>query len=350
MTPGQKSILVTGATGLVGSHLLYSLTANGERPKALYRNEAKKEFVRKVFSYYSNDPDTLFNSIEWIYGDIDNNENLSKVVQGSTQVYNCAAQVSFDPSHKDKIIENNVRIARNIVRACAGHTDIKLTHVSSVAAIGGNKKRNTISEYQEWNDSDTHSTYAISKHLSEEVVWESIRNGLNAVIVNPSVIFGPGDWDHGSSLYFSKIRKGMPFYTNGVTGYVDVRDVVNTMIILMNSPVSGERFIISSGNLSFREIFFMIAKNLHAIRPFIYMPEPLSGFIVKIIKAISELRGKSPAITAENIRSAYLYQNYDNTRISEISGISFMPVSKSIEDTCRIYNKELKQIEMSCNS
>jgi dihydroflavonol-4-reductase len=337
----MKSIFVTGGTGLVGSHLLYALTAMGEKPIAIYRTEAKKDFVRKVFSYYSDNPEIQYRSVEWIRADIEIIGDLKKAMQGSDDVFHCAAEVSFDPSKRNLIIEKNVQITRNIVDLCLELGVRKLCHVSSVAALGAIKEGVPVNENQKWEDSDHHSAYAQSKYLSEVVVWEGIKKGLSAVIVNPSVIFGPGDWNQGSTAFFSGIRKGMFIYTRGITGYVDVRDVANSMIQLINSNVSGERFIISSENLSFYEVFSMIAGNLGVKKPFIYFPKVLSIPALGIIKIASWLAGKKSAITSDNLRSAYSVQLFDNSKIKRETGISFMPVRQSVEDTCRIYLREL---------
>jgi len=340
MSDNQNPVFVTGGTGLLGSHLLFALVKNGEKPRAVYRSEVKKDLVRKIFSCYYNKPDEFYKSVIWIKADIENIESLKNAMNGASRVYHCAAEVSFDPSDRDKIIKNNMRLTENIVQACIELEVSKLCHVSSVAAIGSNKEGAPISEDQEWDDTVPHSSYAVSKHLSEDIVWEGIKRGLNAVIVNPSVIFGPGDWDHGSSAFFSKIFKGMLFYTKGVTGYVDVRDVADSMVKLMHSQVSGKRFIISSENLSFYEIFSTIAENIGARKPLIFAPRIFAQPAMGIIKTIAALSGRKSAVTSENLSSAWSTQVFDNSRIIRETGIGFIPVRRSIEDTCRLYLKE----------
>lgn len=342
MTEVKNKILVTGGTGLLGSHLLFALTAGGEKPGAIFRNEAKKELVRKIFKYYSADSETLFRSINWLHAELTDESAIGAVIKDYNYVYHCAAEVSFDPSEKERIIQNNTLLTRNIVNACHSNNIHKLCHVSSVAALGASSGQLKITEDQVWNESESLSAYAISKHKSEEIVWDYIQKGLNAVIVNPSVIFGPGDWNSGSSQYFSRIRKGMPLYTKGVTGYVDVRDVVKAMISLMKSPVSGERFIISSENISFQDVFSAIARNMGTRSPFIYMPEFLALPSVFMIKLFYTILGKRPAITRQNISSAYSCQIFVNSKVRKATGIDFISVRQSIEDTCNIYKNELE--------
>jgi dihydroflavonol-4-reductase len=136
MTEIKNNILVTGGTGLLGSHLLFALAAGGEKPVAIFRNEAKKEAVRKVFKYYSSDSETLFKSVNWIYADLSDESAMRDIIKGCDYVYHCAAEVSFDPSENEKIIQNNVLLTGNIVKACHSNNVRKLCHVSSVASLG----------------------------------------------------------------------------------------------------------------------------------------------------------------------------------------------------------------------
>ena len=336
----QKTVFVTGGTGLLGSHLLFSLASGGRKIIALRRQNSNLDFVRKVFGYYSDKPADLFKSIEWVESDLRNSDFLKKTIKGSDQVYHCAAVVSFENSRKEEIIKTNTLVTSNIVKACLELGIGKLCHVSSTAALGAAKNKIIVSEDHHWDDSDIHSAYSVSKHLSEVEVWEGIKHGLSAVIVNPSVIFGPGNWNAGSSMFFSKIAKGMPFYTSGVTGYVDVRDVVKSMVLLMNSPVSNERFIISAENLSYKQVFWMIADSMGVRKPYIPIPELASYPVSGILKIMSLIRPGKSAITPETLHSAFSKVYLDNKKIREATGISFIPISQSVADTSRIYRAE----------
>ena len=340
MAINNKTIFVTGGTGLLGSHLLFTLASEGKKIKALHRKNSNRDFVRRVFSYYTSSPDELFRSIEWAESDMCDYNSLRRAVQGSEIVYHCAGSVSFESSRSQEVLINNTTGTANIVKASIETGIEKLCHVSSTSALGAAGNGKLVNESNQWNDSDYHSTYAISKYRSESEVWEGIKQGLCAVIVNPSVIFGPGDWYKGSSLFFSRIAKGMPFCTAGVTGYVDVRDVVTSMIRLTNSPISNERFIVSSQNLSFREVFSMIADSLAVRKPFVSVPEllslPLSGFLALIPLHIRN----RISVTPETLHAAFSKVLLDNTKIRAATNISFIPISKSIEDTSRIFSAE----------
>ncbi|MCJ7447104.1 MAG: NAD-dependent epimerase/dehydratase family protein [Bacteroidales bacterium] len=341
MQQKKRKVFVTGGTGLLGSHLLYSLAEKGESIKANYRQLKKLDLVRKIFSYWCDNPDELFNKIEWIELDLSDAGNLKRIISGSEHVYHCAATVSYEASGKDQLIKNNTDVTVNIVKTCLETGVNKLCHVSSVATIGASHKDEITDESHQWIESDYHNAYSVSKYLSESEVWNGISKGLNAVIVNPSVILGPGYWNSGSSLFFSKISDGMLFYTNGVTGYVDVRDVVKSMIILMNGPVKGERFIISSENIPYVDFFSMIAERMNVRKPFIFIPEILSKPATGIVKIISQIRGKSGLITPDIINAAFSRVFYNNSKIKETTGVTFIPIHQSIEEITRIYRTEI---------
>ena len=327
----------------MGSHLLYSLAEKGDNIKANYRQLKKLDLVRKVFSDWCKNPDELFNKIEWIESDLSHAGSLKDLISGSEHIYHCAATVSYETNGKNELIKNNTDLTSNIVKSCLDTGVEKLCHVSSVAAIGASQKDEMADESHQWIESDYHNPYSVSKYLSELEVWNGIKRGLNAVIVNPSVILGPGYWNSGSSLFFSKIAKGMLFYTNGVTGYVDVRDVVKTMITLMNGPVKGERFIVSSENLSYGEFFSMIAESMGVRKPFIFIPEIFSKPVTGILKVFSQITGKQGLITPDIIRASYSRVFYSNSKIKETTGINFIPIRRSTEEISRIYRTEMPQ-------
>ncbi len=340
MLQDNKKVFVTGGTGLLGSHLLYALAERGDVIKAIFRKKYKLDLVRKVFSYYSDKSTDLFSKIEWIESDAADINLLKKTITGSHQVYNCAATVSFDSSNKKELIRNNTLIASNIVNACLECGVEKLCHVSSTSSLGATFRNQMVNELCRWIDTDYHNAYSISKYLSESVVWSGIKRGLNAVIVNPSVILGPGDWNNGSPEFFRKMAEGMLFYPNGVNGYVDVQDVVKSMITLMNSQVTGERFIISSENLPYREFFSMIAQNLNVRKPFIPVPALFANPVSGILKIISKVSGKEGSITPDIIRAAFSKVFYDNGKIIRTTGINFIPVNESVKRISRIYLSE----------
>jgi dihydroflavonol-4-reductase len=343
MNPYKKPVFVTGGTGLLGSHLIFSLVSKGHKVRAIYRKQSNREIIVKVAGYYGEINEEALSSIEWIECDMGNYECLKNTMDGTGFVYHCAAAVSFASSDKDKLISNNVQGTKNVVRACIDAKIEKLCHVSSTSALGASEGDFMVREDNVWDENDYHSTYGISKHLSEEQVWKGIENGLCAVIVNPSIILGPGDWDRSSAALFSKIDQGMLFHTDGMTGYVDVNDVVKAMIILTESKIDSERFIINSENISFGELFRMIARNLGVREPVIKVPKAMKRLLSPIVGFAEKVTGNRIQLTREMLNTAWSKVTFDNSKIVERTGIEFTPVKKSIESFAAIYKSEKRK-------
>ena len=266
-------VLVTGATGLVGSHVLLHLSENDESIRAIYRTAEGVQKTRSIFSLYGKD--AFFSKINWIQADITDIPSLENVFENIDAVYHCAAFISFDPEDEEKLRKTNIEGTANIVNFCLAKGVRKLCHVSSIATLGDLKEHETIiNEETEWNPEKPHSDYAISKFGAEMEIWRGFQEGLEVVIINPGVIIGPAtnkpDWKTGSCEIFSRISDGLPFYTKGSTGFVGVSDVARIMLMLMKSDVNGERFIVISENVSFENMLKKVASALNVKAPTIY--------------------------------------------------------------------------------
>ena len=333
-------ILVTGATGLVGSHLLYQICRTEDKIRATKRDRSNLDRVKKVFSYYTVNAEKLFNKIEWVDADLLNICELDPAFQGITKVYHCAAWVSFNPKHKYQMIQNNVESTANIVNLCLANKVHKLCHVSSVAAIGRAGNSNIINEETPWLDGPENSNYAISKYNSELEVWRGIEEGLNAVIVNPTIILGPGEWKKGSSVIFHQVWKGMPFYTTGTNGFVDVRDVANVMIQLMESKVTSKRFILGSENIPFKQTFDYIAVAMGTKKATIKAGPILNAIGWRLAKIFSFFTRKTPMLTKETAQAGNNTSIYENDKIKKALNFEFIPVEQSCNDFSKLYLKD----------
>ena len=258
-------VLVTGGTGLIGSHLLFKLTQQGENVRATYRVGSDLDQVKVVFSYYSDDSESLFNQIEWVEADLNDIPKLTLAFENISHVYHCAALISFDPSDYKLLRKTNIKGTANIVNLCSAFSVKKLCYVSSIATLGYNPER--IDEETHWSGNQDQSVYAISKYGAEMEVWRGTQEGVSTVIVNPGVVLGPGFWSSGSGLLFKMAAKGKMYATKGVTGYVAVQDVVTAMVRLMNTSIENQRYILTNGHHSYFEIMSMISKELNAKLP-----------------------------------------------------------------------------------
>jgi nucleoside-diphosphate-sugar epimerase len=340
----KKPLFVTGGTGLLGSHLIYKLISQGERVIAIHRKTSNREILKKVINYYKGDADELCKLVEWTECDICDYDLLVKNMQGAEIVYHCAAAVSFENRQKDYILANNVKGTYNIVKACLSNKIEKLCHVSSSAALGASDGEIMVNESHGWDEEGYHSPYGTSKYLSEKEVLKGISNGLNAVIVNPTIILGPGEWSRGSSRFFPQLDRGMLFYTSGSNGYIDVNDVVRAMIALMKSNISGERFIISAENLTFDQFFTMVARSLKVKKPMIKVPRLFSNLAIPAASLLEILTRGKTALTKEMIKVAWSRITFDNSKIIKHTGITFTPIEKTVNSIGEIYLEEKRGI------
>ena len=328
-------ILVTGATGLVGSHLLYFLLQNEEKIRAIYRSEQRIEKVKEVFSFYTDNVDELVNKIEWFKSDITEVPAMIPAFVDVEKVYHCAALISFNPKDYREMRKVNIHGTAIIVNLAIDAKVKKLCFVGSIAALGNSIKNEVITEENEWNKEDDNSGYSITKFGAEMEVWRASQEGVDVVIVNPGVILGSGFWNSGSSKLFSKIAKGFKYYTEGVTGFVGVKDVVHAMIHLMNSTIKNERFIMVSENKTFKDVLSKIALTLNKKAPSIRIKPWQSGFAWRFSKIISLFTGKEPLLSKYSARSAHNISEYSSEKIKTAIDFKFRQIKMVIEDIGR---------------
>ncbi len=324
-------ILVTGGTGLVGSHLLYHLLLKNDSVKAIHQNTSDLLAVKEVFSYYSSDVDTLYNKIFWVEADLNDIPDLEIAFKDITHVYHCAAFISFDPKDYKKMRKISIDGTTNIVNQCILNSIHKLCFVSSIATLEKDIKKDVIDESENWDNTKDKSGYAITKYGAEKEVWRASQENVDMVIVNPGVILGSGFWNKGSSSLFSKVKNGFPFYTEGITGFVDVIDVVQIMQKLMLSEVKNERFVLVSENITYKELFFQIADALKVKRPALRVSKTWSEIIWRFEKVKSTIFRSSPVITKYSSRSSQSKKIYSSLKIKSVLDITFIKITRTIQ-------------------
>ena len=315
-------VFVTGGTGFIGQHLLKQLLDNGEKVRAIYR---------KMPDFFLDE--RIKNEVEWVTGDVLDINGLVDAMLGIQDVYHCAAIVSFNPKDKTRIMKVNVAGTTNVVNAALETGVRKMGYVSSIAAIGRSSFENHVTEETKWEDGGLNTVYAISKRLAEREVWRGIAEGLNAVIVNPSLVIGVGKWSEGTPQFFSQVWKGLKFYPAGTTGFVDVDDVARILVKLMKSDISGERFIVNSENLSHYDFFSMIADKLGKSRPKFKANRLLAELAWREEALRSAITGSRPILTKETARISEKAYYYDSSKIKNILGIEFTPIRKTVDRT-----------------
>jgi dihydroflavonol-4-reductase len=316
----NKKILITGAAGLVGNELLKQLLDEGYWVKAIYHSTPLS------FSHPN---------LEIVQCDILDVVTLEEVMDDITHVYHCAAIVSYDPKDRLKILKINVEGTANVVNACIDAGVKKLIHVSSVAALGRIREDEMVTEKMNWTEETSNSIYGKSKYLGELEVWRGIGEGLQAAIVNPSLILGGDNWETGSSAIFKNAYNEFKWYTEGISGFVDVRDVARAMILLMNSEITAQRFIVSGENLSYNELFSSIAACFGKTKPYKKVTPFLAEMIWRVEAIKSKFTGKKHLLTKETTRTAQAKIYFDNSKIlNALPQFEFTKIKNTIEYTC----------------
>lgn len=333
-------ILVTGGTGLLGTHLLFHLTLAGKTVRAIKRSSSDVSMVRKVFSYYVNDPDSLMSGISWVDADLMDFSAIGDALTGVTEVYHAGAVVSFYPKDHKEMLRVNIEGTANLVNMALEKGVSKFCYISSVATLGRAENSGLSNEETYWVPSKKNSVYSISKYGAEREVWRGMEEGLNAVIVNPSVIIGPGFWNDNSGL-FRLVWQGLKYYTQGVNGYIDVRDICRAATGLMDNNCFGQRFICSAENISYQDFFTKIAKNFNKPGPSVNVPNAMTSIAWRVEAIRSFLTGSKPEVTREMATTTTMTYTYSSQKLKDTLNFTFTPVDESIRDTCTLFLKDL---------
>lgn len=322
-------IFVTGGTGFVGSYLLrYLLRYGYRRIRAVRRAESDLSLVAEIKD-----------RIQWVEGDILDPVFLEEAMAGIRQVYHCAAIVSFDPRDRQRMMTVNVEGTATVVNTALYLGIEKLVHVSSIAALGRTKQTIQIDEKAQWVRSKYNSNYAVSKYLSEQEVWRGMAEGLNVAVVNPGIILGSGRWEEGPLKLFRLAWRSFPFYTQGITGFVDVRDVARFMVQLMESNVTSQRYILSAEDLSYRQILQMMAGQLETKPPSIAATPLMQQFIWRWEWLRTRLFGGSPVITRETAHNARRRYQFINEKSRADFNFEYLPIRQTIAEAGRQFKE-----------
>lgn len=318
----NKKIVVTGASGFLGSYLVRYLVENNYDVIATGR---RAEFPNMISD--------LSNQVEYISGDLSDYQFTKNLVKRASKIYHTAARVAFQSKEQRQIYLSNVSATEHLVNESLSQGISKFLFVSSVAALGRNQDQTLISETANWEQTAYHSIYSKSKYQSERMVWRAIEEGMQAVIVNPSIIVGAGEWKEGSPSFIPLLAKGLSFYPKGSSGFVDVRDVASLSHQLMESQIIGERFILSAENLSFQELFSLIAQNLQKKIP----RKPISNqqiyALSYIDKFFSTILGIKQRLPLDLVQGFTAQCAYDNTKLLDQFDFQYRTISSCIEQT-----------------
>lgn len=323
--------LVTGGTGIVGTRLMFDLLSKQREVWALKRPDSSTLYTEKAFEFYdSNNGLNLFNNINWMVGDIRDSVAMNELLMGFSDIYHCAALVSFKLKDKEKLMQTNIQGTQNIVNAALINGIKKFCFISSVAALERNNPNELVTEKFTGAEIKRRSNYGQSKFLAELEVWRGIEEGLNSVIVNPSLILGAGRPDMSSGLLYRTVLKGLNYYGPGSNGVVDVRSISEVCIELMDRELFNERIILSAHNISHKELFTIIAESVGKKPPTRRLSPTLLKF-GSVIAGLMALMGLEPFVSKESLKSAVKQIRYDNTKLKNFVDMNYPSAEDSIK-------------------
>jgi len=323
-------VFVTGASGFVGAHLVYALLQKNYAVTALVRSPENLDAFHALSPLY---PGVSTQNVNWVTGDLLFPEGWLNAVADADAVFHAAALVSFSAKDRHLLMETNVKGTTHIVNACLQCNQKPLIYVSSVAALGRSEEE--VTEHTPWVDSGRNTDYAVSKYLAEQEVWRGVEEGLNAVIINPCVILGPGNWDETSLTIFKKASKGMTYYPTGSNATVDARDVAICLVKLVNGSFSNDRFLCIGTNQSIQQLFTEIASQSKAKVPKSLISKKWLVFISRISSPFYRLMGKKSPLSMDTINSAYKNLKYDNSKIIQATSHDFYSLQETVRNTLK---------------
>lgn len=318
-------VLVTGATGLVGEAICKKLIENSIKVKALVRPNSNTRALKNSCP-----------TIEFVDGDINDIFSIENAIKEVDFVIHAAGLVSFAPKDKEKLEKVNVEGTENIVNTCLYTQVKKIIFISSIAALGrpSSVPEDTltaeIDENQKWEDSDLNSNYAVSKYKAECEVWRGVAEGLPAVVFNPTIILGEGDWNKSSTQLFKYVWDENKFSTSGFLNYVDVEDVAEAVYLSLMSDIQNERFLLNSGTISFNDFFDKVAKVLNKKAPSIVLKPWMISILWRIEAIRSFFTGSTPLITKETAKTSKNKYVYPNTKVKNQLGLEFKTLDETL--------------------
>lgn len=329
----DTKILVTGGTGFIGAHIVHALVQAGyQHILVSKRKNSPLHLLEKVKD-----------RIELVEAALEDLTDMTSLVEKVDVIVHAAAMVSFVSSDKKSMLKTNVEGSANLVNIALDKQIKKFIHISSVAALGRTRKNQRIDENHKWVPGKLNTNYAISKYQAELEIWRGYQEGLSVVILNPSIVIGPGYWSQGSAKLIQQVYKGLPFYPPGSTGFVDVRDVADLVLKALESDVSGERFVCNGFNLSYREFFQKVANGLGVKAPRKKLSPWLRTIAWRYFAFQALIVGKKPVVTRESMMTSFNDFSYSNQKSIDTFQFSYRSMEDSIDHTCSLFLKSLEE-------
>lgn len=315
------TFFLTGATGFLGSWIARTLLEAGHSVRAIRRASSSMDLL-----------DGCAEDISWITGDVLDPESLEEGMEGVDGAIHAAAFLGFEGKKSvDQLMEVNVGGTANIVDAALRMRVPRLVHVSSIAALGRSETvQDCLDESAEWKDSPMNTGYSISKYRAEMEIQRGVAMGLDATMVNPSLIMGVGRPSENTMQIAERlVNRGIPFLPTGGTNVVDVRDVARGVLLAHERGERGARCILAGHNLMWKEILNTMAADLGVKPPSRTAPRSIMLAAAAVMEIGGKLIGRPSALTRENVRIAMSVSCYDNSRSKEVLGCTYRPFDET---------------------
>lgn len=310
-------ILVTGATGFVGSEIVWQLLGEGADVRILRRDTSRLDLLGDAAT-----------QVEHAIGDVTAPLSLLEAMDGVAQVIHAAAYVGFGGRRdRDALFRVNVQGTANVVNAALETGVKRLVLTSSMAAFGRPERDEVwIDESAAWQDTRTNTAYARSKHEAELEVYRGIAEGLDAVIVNPALVFGVGRPGENTRQLVDKVRtRSLPAVPAGGTNVADVRDVAAGHLAALHHGETGERYFLGSENLTWRAIIDTLAYAFGVPAPRFTLPPPLGVALGALSELFAFVTRTDPGMTRELARTSARQYFYHNDKALNDLGCTFRP-------------------------
>jgi nucleoside-diphosphate-sugar epimerase len=329
-------VLITGGTGFLGSYIIKHLIEKGYAVRAIRRSNKLPFWI----------PKQIFDKVEWIDGDVLDVVALEEAMEGVDTVIHSAAVVSFVKKEQRNMYQVNVEGTANVVNMMLEKNVRRLVYISSVAALGRTADGGHVNEEKKWEESKVNTHYAISKYKAELQVWRGMAEGLEAVILNPSTILGYGDWNSSSCAIFRNVFNEYKWFVPGINGFVDVEDVAKVTVLMMESNINEERFIINGDTWSFQKLQESIAEAFGKKKPTRKTTPFLMSIAWRLEKVKSIFTGKKPLITRESARVAQSQTWFENDKLLKaLPGLQFIPLEETIIRACEKYTGTIHAVQ-----
>jgi len=335
--------LVTGATGIVGMPIVVKLLQQGQTVRALHRPASQRQRVMDAVQKAC--PEAL-DRLTWCEGDVTDQASLEDALDGVGTVYHCAALVSFHPADAAAMARINADGTAHLVNAMLHCNTPRLVHVSSVAALG-RKAGEPTTEDTLFEEQPGTTAYARSKHRAEMEAWRGAAEGLEGglVVVNPTVVLGPGDFSRSSGALFRHIDHGLKWHPTGSNGFVASEDVAEVCVRLGMSDVRSRRFVLCGDQWPYQKVMDHIADALGKPRPSRPVHPWMRGLIWRVFAVAEWITGKRAVATRESIGNTGANHTYDGSRVVEVMGTlgpawNYTPLEQAIRETAAAYRAQ----------